>query len=387
MITLNKISSFPGIILLLCLLVSCKDQKEHQNNFKKKNDPITEEIKFYKGADLSYVNEMLDCGGVFYDSLGKEKDPYHIFKQNGANLIRLRLWHNPDWTDYSDFEDVKRSIKKAKSNKLKVLLDFHYSDTWADPHKQQIPKAWRKYINDTDTLGDLLYNYTFNTLKKLSLENLTPDIVQIGNETNAMILQEEKHVDTIDWKRNAYLLNKGIKAVRDFSEIKGENIEVMLHIAQPENALWWFKEAKANGISNYDWMGLSYYPKWSVYKLDHVGEAFSSLINTYNKKLMIVETAYPFTLEDNDEAGNILGTDALIEGYPATEQGQLNYLTELSKIIFNSGGKGIVYWEPAWISTECSTLWGKVSHWDNATLFDYNNRPNLGMKFFNSTFK
>jgi len=342
-----------------------------------------DKILFYKGADLSYVNEMEDCDVDFYDSEGQQKDPYAIFKNAGTNLVRLRLWHNPEWTDYSTFEDVQRSIKRAKSQNLKVLLDFHYSDTWADPHKQFMPKAWEKYKHNSDTLGQLLYDYTYNTLLELSKENLLPDIVQVGNETNAMILQDEELQLPMDWERNAFLLNKGIKAVRDFSETGNTPVEVMLHIAQPENALWWFKEATENGITDYDWIGLSYYPKWSEYKLDKVGEAFSALIRDYNKKLMVVETAYPFTFKNNDQAGNILGTDALIEGYPATEQGQLDYLTDLSQIIYDAGGKGLIYWEPAWVSNTCNTLWGKGSHWDNATLFGHDNRPNLGMQFYN----
>jgi len=349
------------------------------------NTKQEDQINFYKGADLSYVNEMENCNGIYFDNSGKEKDPYKIFKEAGANLVRLRLWHNPDWTAYSTLEDVKRSITRAKSQNLKVLLDFHYSDTWTDPHKQQIPKAWKEHIDDTDTLGKLLYQYTFNTLKELSNENLTPDIVQVGNETNAMILQDSVLKWPINWKRNSYLLNSGIQAVRDFSVESGKAVEVMLHIAQPENALTWFKEARENGISDYDWIGLSYYPKWSTYKLDKVGDAFSALKQEFNKKLMVVETAYPFTLENNDKAGNILGTDALINGYPASEQGQLDYLKDLSQIIYDSGGSGIVYWEPAWISNSCSTLWGQGSHWDNATLFDHQNKPNLGMQFFKHT--
>jgi len=345
-----------------------------------------EDVDFYKGADLSYVNEMEDCGGVYKDENGTQKDPYQIFHQAGTNLARFRLWHNPDWTDYSTFEDVKRSIVRAKTQNFEILLDFHYSDTWADPGKQQIPAAWIQHIDDTEILGQLLYDYTFETLVELSNENLTPDIVQVGNEINAMILQDGDLEWPIDWERNSALINKGIEAVRDFSTQNNTNVEVMLHIAQPENALWWFEQATNSGITDFDWIGLSYYPQWSDYNLSDVDEAFSTLINTYNKKLMVVETAYPFTLENKDAANNIMGADALIEGFPATEQGQLDYLTALSQSIIDSGGQGLIYWEPAWISTTCSTLWGQGSHWDNATLFDHDNNANLGMEFYNLEF-
>ena len=100
---------------------------------------------------------------------------------------------------------------------------------------------------------------------------------------------------------------------------------------------------------------------------------------------MIVETAYPFTLTNADDADNILGSDALLDGYPATQQGQLDYLTTLGKIVYAVGGEGVVYWEPAWVSTGCSTRWGTGSHWDNATLFDNEDKATLGMQFYNTS--
>ncbi len=268
---------------------------------------------------------------------------------------------------------------------MKVLLDFHYSDTWADPGKQEIPAAWISEINNTPALGDLLYNYTYETLNNLNSLNLLPDIVQVGNEINPMILQEGDLEWPIDWERNSFLINKGIQAVRDISLDSGKNVEVMLHIAQPENGLWWFEQATQNGVTDFDWIGLSYYPIWSSYTLNNVSEPLSTLINTYSKRLMIVETAYPFTLDNADSANNILGSDALISGYPATQQGQLDYLNQLQSIIENAGGEGLIYWEPAWVSTTCSTLWAQGSHWDNATLFDHDYKATLGMQFYNGS--
>jgi len=159
----------------------------------------------------------------------------------------------------------------------------------------------------------------------------------------------------------------------------------MLHIAQPENGLWWFEEANNAGVTDFDWIGLSYYSQWSDYDLSNLENPIKTLTETYNKKLMIVETAYPFTLDNADSANNILDKASLINSYPATQQGQLDYLNDLKKIIFQSGGAGIIYWEPSWVSTGCNTLWGKGSHWDNATLFDNNNKANLGMQFYNAS--
>lgn len=371
------------VFLLCCLSCSSCEKSSTLSSGSDGSEPTP--IEFYYGADLSYVNEMEDCGATYIDDSNVTKDPFLIFKDAGTNLVRVRLWHNPTWTNYSNFEDVKKTIQRAKTHGMNVLLDFHYSDHWADPSKQEIPSAWLDQINNTEALGNLLYDYTFETLSSLSNSNLLPDIVQVGNEINGMILQQGELVWPIDWSRNSSLINKGIQAVRDISEEKNKDIEVMLHIAQPENGLWWFEQATQNGVTDYDWIGLSYYPLWSEYTLNNVGTPISTLINTYNKRLMIVETAYPFTLSNNDPANNILNENALVSGYPATQHGQLDYLNQLKTVAENAGAKGIVYWEPAWVSTECSTLWGQGSHWDNATLFDHDNKATLGMQFYNAS--
>ena len=342
-----------------------------------------QQTEFLKGADGSVLDQAEQSGGIYFVN-GEEKDAYQIFKDNGINNIRLKLWHSPD-APYNGLERVLEMAKRASDLGLGITLDFHYSDTWADPSQQQIPSAWVNSINDTPALGDLLYNYTYNTLNDLSRSNLLPDIVQIGNEINPMILQDGALQWPIDWVRNSSLLNKGIKAVRDISSAKNTNIEVMLHIAQPENGLWWFDQATKNGVADFDWIGLSYYPIWSDFNLNNLATPLSTLITTYKKRLMIVETAYPFTLEDADSANNIIGSDALIDGYPATQQGQLNYLNKLKMIIESVGGEGLIYWEPAWVSTDCSTLWGQGSHWDNATLFDHDYKTTLGMQFYNGS--
>lgn len=382
--TLEKFYSYKIYLILAILIASCGDNKTPENP-NVVVDPIDDEISFFYGADLSYVNEMEDCGAIYKDENNQPKDSYQIFKDAGANLVRVRLWHNPTWTNYSNFTDVKKTIRRAKEQGMKVLLDFHYSDTWADPSKQEIPAAWLPQLNNAEALGNLLYNYTHTTLTELVNANLQPDIVQVGNEINGMILQQGDLQWPINWTRNSSLINKGIKAVRDVASQTNNTIEVMLHIAQPENGLWWFEQATANGVTDYDWIGLSYYPIWSEYTLDNVRTPLNTLIQTYNKRLMVVETAYPYTLQNLDPANNILGQSALINGYPATQLGQFNYLKKLKEEIENAGGEGLIYWEPAWVSTNCNTLWGQGSHWDNATLFDENNKPTLGMNFYNAS--
>ncbi len=329
---------------------------------------------FYLGADLSYVNEMEDCGAVYRDK-GHKKDPFQLFATKGANLVRVRLWHNPDWTKYSHLDDVEKTLRRARQAGMNTLLDFHYSDTWTDPEKQYVPKAWA-HISNTDELAKTLYDYTYATLKTLDDQGLLPTMVQVGNETNIEILQpQDKLVQGIpNWSRNAQLLNSGIQAVRDFSRASGKPVQIVLHIAQPENALWWFKQAKQHGVTDFDLIGLSYYPQWSEYSLEQLPRAISSLEQDYGKRVMIVETAYPWTLNNFDKASNVLGDKALIKGFTATPQGQVRYLLTLSQIVKSAGGAGVIYWEPAWVSTHCSTLWGKGSHWENASFFDAGKR-------------
>jgi arabinogalactan endo-1,4-beta-galactosidase len=325
---------------------------------------------FYVGADLSYVNEMEDCGASYYDK-GKKQDPFALFAKKSADLVRVRLWHDADWTNYSDLADVSKTLQRAKENKMKTLLDFHYSDTWTDPEKQFIPKAWA-HITDTNELAQALYDYTTATLRALDEKNLLPDMVQVGNETNIEILQQEQSIvhGIPNWQRNAQLLNSGIKAVRDYSKSVNKPIQIVLHIAQPENALWWFKQARESGLTDFDIIGLSYYPQWSTYKLPDLPDAIKELKNTYHKDVMIVETAYPWTLKNFDKAGNILNEKAIQPEFPATVKGQLLYLLTLTQLVKASGGLGVIYWEPAWVSTRCKTLWGKGSHWENASFFD-----------------
>ncbi len=352
------------LVFLLPFAFAC------QQGNKDNKEVNSDKPAFYFGADLSYVNEMKDCGGVFRKD-GKAIDPYALFAEEGCELIRLRLWHTPEWTDYSTFEDVKRSIQKAKDNNMQVLLDFHYSDTWADPQKQIIPAAWED-IEALQTLGDSLYRYTFNVLMNLHKAGLYPEMVQVGNEVNIEMLQQEEamNLDSIDWPRNVFLLNKGIEAVRKANEMTGQKAAIMIHIAQPENATPWFTEAFRHGIDDFEWIGLSYYPKWSAYDLDMIPEAIRELKDKFSKRVMIVETAYPYSFISTDEAHNILGEDSMHEGYPATPQGQLSFLLDLVQLTKDGGGEGVIYWEPAWISTGCSTPWGQGSHWENATFFD-----------------
>ncbi|MBN1185955.1 MAG: glycosyl hydrolase 53 family protein [Bacteroidales bacterium] len=337
---------------------------------------------YINGVDLSYVNEMEDCGAVYKDG-GVAEDIYSIFSKHNTGVIRYRLWHTPDWTDYSTFSDVYQAITRAKARGFKVLLDFQYSDNWADPGKQERPAAW-KGITDMSVLQDSVYNYTFSVLNKLNNAGLMPEFVQIGNETNSNIMLDDgESLSPLNWSRNAPLFQAGINAVHDVSDSSDIKTKVVIHIADPSKASAWFSSANSNGLTDFDIIGLSYYPAWHNVSISGVGSTVASLKSTFTKDVWIVETGYPWTLSGEDAANNIYGSSALVEGYPnpPTPAGQLSFLLDLTYSVISNGGMGIVYWEPAWVSTGCSTQWGTGSHYENCTLFDFNNNLLTGVNF------
>ncbi|MEI9994351.1 MAG: glycosyl hydrolase 53 family protein [Rhizomicrobium sp.] len=336
----------------------------------------------YFGGDLSFANEMDDCGAVYRDH-GVQKDVYRIFKDHGANLVRIRIWNNADWTKYSNLADVERSIRRAKAAGMRVLLDFHYSDTWADGDHQIAPKAWAA-LADSAKQADALYRYTFDTLATLDRDGLMPDLVQVGNEINRELLgAADWAIDRpIDWTRNALLINAGIKAVRDAGAHSAIKPKIMLHIAQPENAEPWFLAATKAGITDYDIIGLSYYPKWSKYNVAGLGIEIYRLRHIYpHAEVMVVETGYPWTLQWKDDLANVLGADSVIPGMRPTREDQRKYLLDLRDAVLKSGGDGIVYWAPDWVSTGCMTQWGRGSSWENAALFDFDGELLPGIDF------
>ena len=334
-------------------------------------DPVAASIRgsssgpLFLGADLSYVNEMEDCGAV-YRAGAKRVDPFAYLKARGGNIVRVRLWNDAKWTRYSNLPDVERTLRRAKAAGLKTLLDFHYSDDWADGDKQIAPAAWAGL--PVEAQARALHDYTLATLRTLAGKGLMPDWVQVGNETNGELLAGP--TGKIDWVRNAKLFNAGIAAVREAGAATGTNPRLMLHVAQPENILGWFGAARAAGVRDFDLIGISYYRKWSHYSPAQLGETIHEAKARFGADVVVVETAYPFTVEGADASPNLLGADSLITGYPATPAGQRKYAIDLTQIVADAGGSGVIWWEPAWVSTQCKTRWGTGSNWENAAWFD-----------------
>jgi len=382
------------------IIVSCQGDSptgnSEKNNADSGNEPTTPTETtgdFVMGADLSYVNQILDYGGTFRDS-SKVENPYKIFRDYGTDVARFRLWQNPEWTTelyegfdspiYNGLEDITEAIRESKEHGMAVNLDFHYSDTWADPSKQNIPEAWRD-ITSMDALKDSVYDYTKETLEHLDQQGLMPEYVQIGNETNCGLMysnapQEFPSLNVCDdnWANAGEVINSGIQAVRDVAS----NTRIILHVAQPENVSWWFDNMMTTGnVTDFDIIGFSYYTPWSEVPLNQISNRVSDFRDAFDKEVMIVEAAYPWTMDHADNYNNIFGQNALVNGYPATKEGQRNFMIELTKEIMDGGGTGLMYWEPAWITSNMKTQWGTGSAWENNSLFDFDGNVHMGIEY------
>ncbi|TXB62595.1 arabinogalactan endo-1,4-beta-galactosidase [Phaeodactylibacter luteus] len=340
---------------------------------------------FIRGADLSYVQEMEDCGALFKDTAGNPADPFELFAQAGCDMVRLRLWHTPAWYDtlnsgqrYSDFTDVLEAAQRSKGAGMGVLLDYHLSDFWADPGRQWVPGAWLPVVHDLPALSDSVYQHIYTTLMAMHEAGALPEMVQVGNETNRGILLTQEENDAgwvLDWPRNAALFQAGLQAVSDVESETGQDIRKAIHIAGPTNVGWLMEGFAANDVTGFEVIGLSYYWQWhQPTTIAQTGSIISSLVADYpGKEVMIFETGYPWTMDWADGASNIL-TDTHPDYAPASPDAQRRWLEDLSDAVAANGGSGVFYWEPAWVSTACSTPWGQGSHKENATFFDFDSR-------------
>ena len=336
---------------------------------------------FYFGADLSYVNEMEDCGAVYSEGTTLA-DPYDILHDRGCNLVRLRLWHTPSWYDalndghrYSDIADVRKSIARAKARGMSVLLDFHLSDTWADPSHQVVPAAWSAVVHQTPVLADSVFNYIYGTLSQLAQADLLPDIVQLGNETNRSILLSQQDNDqgwSFDADRNVTLLKAAQAAVDSIEVTYHHTVRTAIHFANPDQVEWYTDQHVSHGYNGFDIIGISYYWQWhQPVTIGALGQTVFRLERDHpGKDVMVFETAYPWTTANADASNNILS--AAHPSYsPLSPANQMKWMTDLTQTVIDNGGSGVIYWEPAWVSTGCATLWATGSAWDNATFFDF----------------
>jgi arabinogalactan endo-1,4-beta-galactosidase len=329
------------------------------------------EDPFIKGVDISTLPQIEDLGGIYMEG-GIQKDLLDILKDNGINYIRLKLWHTPV-QNYNNLAKILEMAQRIKEKGLKFLLDFHFSDTWADPGSQTKPAAWQGL--SFNSLTDSVYNYTQRVISALDNQNTLPDMVQIGNETNSGMLWNDGRVgggfDTeMQWNQLGALVNVAINGVRDGSA-NGDSVKIMIHragAADYNGNVWFFDNLLDEGV-DFDVIGLSFYPWWHG-TLTAMQTTINNLANRYDKEIIIAETAYPWTLDWYDSNNNIVGTSGqLHQGYPASVSGQRKFIFDLIQIVRSipdNMGSGIFYWEAAFISVEPIG-----SPWENVTLFDF----------------
>ena len=366
--------------------------------------PVKVAADFIKGADVSMLAEVEKHGGKFFDEHGNPQDAMAILKENGFNYIRLRLWVDPKDADGKPYgggnNDLATTIalaQRAKANGMKFLLDYHYSDFWTDPARQNKPKAWTNM--NIDQLTEAVYQHTKTTMDAFAKAGVLPDMVQVGNEINGGMLWPEGK----SWGQNggefdrlAGLLNAGIKPVKEH----GDQIKIMLHLAEGtknDTFIWWFDEITKRKVP-FDIIGLSYYIYWNgpmnalQYNMDDISKR-------YNKDLIVVEAAYGYTTANCDNAeNNFTSKEADDAGYPATVQGQANYLHDLLQVVTKvpeGRGKGVFYWEPAWLPTPGATWatkagmkynsddWKEGNARENQSLFDCQGKVLPSIKAFN----
>lgn len=345
-------------------------------------------MSFFIGADVSSLQAMEDNGAVFFDVDGKKDDALTILKNHGFNSIRLRIFNNPtksfDRGDYCNVENTLPIAKRIKDMGLGLYLDFHYSDFWADWQKQNIPNEWAD--KNEEELVDAVYQFTLDSLLRFKANNSWPDIVQIGNEIGRGLLW---HYGTIDNpKAMVAFINAGIKAVKDASDSLHKQPKIMIHVeygADKEMTEKFFTLLHDNHVDDYDFIGLSYYPYWAG-EYDRFIENARHVYQLFKKKVIIAETAFPYTDVSNDDTPNVVNGELTISamGLGANIDNQYFALRKIVSIAKEEDSvEGIYYWEPVWYQLKgVGVEKGKGNEWENQALFDNKGKALKGIEAF-----
>lgn len=333
---------------------------------------------FIKGMDISSHPEMMDKGHRYYDFDGNEVNIIDFAKEQGFNYGRLRIWNDPgrirEAGGYCDLEHTKQMAAKIKERGLGFLLDFHYSDWWADPGNQTKPAAWQDLSGDA--LAQAVYDYTREVLTALDESGVYPEMVQVGNEIRCGMLWPDGRPD--NWEELAKLLNAGIRAVRDTQGSR--EVQVMLHLDQGGRYYYfkeWFDNALAHGVTDFDIIGLSYYPFWHGTFSD-LKNTMEELVKRYHKPMIIAEVAHAYRRSRGELFGE---AQEKISGFPAGGAAQkevLELIMSIAAHISEDMGLGVFYWEPfSRPDNEMDDGWGSCMG-----IVDADGRPTLGFRAF-----
>lgn len=358
-----------ALVFISILLLSSCSKNDNSNNDTDNSNATT----FYRGMDLSFQSELENYTVDYKDASGNAVQLLDFLESKGTNLVRLKLWHTPQ-DGQNGLEDVKAYAQRIKARNMDFLLDIHYSDFWADPATQTPPAAWQNL--SLEALKLAVYNYTKDVVQQLKSQNTMPELIQIGNETDSGFLWDYGKVwngFNDNWVNYAGLVSEAIRAIRELDS-EGK-VKVILHHSSVENAIYFFNELQVYNL-DYDIIGLSYYPQFQTKNLILVTSKLNELANTFEKEILLVEVAYPFTLDWNDNLTNYIGSlDQIIPEFSPTPQGQkayLDWLITTIKAIPNDKGIGFCYWAPDWVAfngNENTSTNG--SSWENQTVFDF----------------
>jgi arabinogalactan endo-1,4-beta-galactosidase len=326
--------------------------------------------RLIRGADLSTLRALEAAGKSFSDAEGT-RPAEQILADHGANLVRLRLWVDPE-SGFNDLEDVAAMALRLKQARMRFLLDLHYSDFWADPGHQDTPAAWQG--QDLATLATTVHDYTKSAVATLTAQGTPPDIIQIGNEVTGGMLWPQGRLyvgNQQRWVEFTTLLKAGIAGAREGGPASGKP-QIMLHIDRGGDlgGTQWFYDHMIDYGVEFDMIGLSYYSYWHG-SLSDVRRNLDNTAARYGKPIVIVETAYAWTFDDYDGHPNIIGASTTPLRYPVNPEGQALFVSDLLSLVARTPGGlglGIVYWEPAWIP---GVGWkvGEGNAWENQTVF------------------
>lgn len=366
---------------------------------------------FIRGMDASSVLVNEKSGAVYYNYEGEVQDVFMTLAQSGVNYIRLRVWNDPYDEKGNGYgggnNDVATAIelgRRASKYGMKVCIDFHYSDFWADPKRQHAPKAWEGM--STDEKSSALYEFTKTSLSEILDAGVNVGMVQIGNEINNGMSGEMKTSAVMK------LLDAGSRGVREISQQYEKEIQVVVHYTNIDEADK--IDSIAGDLQNYgidyDIFALSYYPFWDG-TMENMQEVAKNIQDKYGKKVMIAETSYCYTSEDGDGSKNSFeGIEDLVEGYAATVQSQASMIRDICAAANEAGALGIFYWEGTWIPVgpadkDNSPLWEEFGSgwassyaaeydpedaglyyggcsWDNQAMFDFEGHPLASLNVF-----
>lgn len=354
-----------SLLLMFMCLVSCTENTD--------SNEANSSASFYRGMDLSFQSELEDYNIDYKDANGNSVELLDFVKSKGTNLVRLKLWHTSE-NGENTLEDVKAYAQKVKTKNMDILLNFHYSDYWADPGTQNPPAAWQNMT--LEEIKEAIYNYTKDVVQQLKAQNTLPKLIQIGNETDSGFLWNYGKVwneFNDNWINYAGLVSEAIRAIREVDT--NNEIGIMLHIAGIQTAIPFFNQLLAYDL-DFDIIGLSYYPQFQTKDLELITTTLNNVALTFNKPIMLVEVAYPFTLQWNDSQSNFVGDiNQIIPEFSPTPQGQKAYfewLISTIKNIPNNLGIGFCYWAPDWVAFEGNENTStNGTSWENQCLFDF----------------